>query len=79
MPPKSKPAVDIELDAIRLEVEWTSLFTEALYAAAQELAAASGVVTSEHLRRALPTAISQMMQAITSDSEISTDAWRQTA
>ena len=54
-------------------IEWKSLFAKELRLKARELAEDSPLVTKEHLLQALPTALSNVLLAVTNHAQESAD------
>ncbi|HET6883785.1 MAG TPA: hypothetical protein VFI31_26770 [Pirellulales bacterium] len=52
----------VELEAVRLAIEWKHLFATELRLAAQRLAIGSNVVTSDQYRSALATALERVLE-----------------
>jgi hypothetical protein len=69
----------IELEAVRLAVEWKNLFAHELRLAAQQLAKGSDLVTANHYRQAMPEAVSRVLDAATTRSVESHNAQRRVA
>lgn len=77
--PKSQANLRIELDAVKLAIEWTAFFETELQSIAQGLAESSDLITADHYRQAAPTAVAALLKAVTSPSHESTDAERRAA
>jgi hypothetical protein len=58
-------ALPIELDAVKLGIEWKHRFAAELKAEAIKLAGPSSLVTVEHYRQAAPVAISTLLKILT--------------
>jgi len=58
-------AVQIDLDAVKLGIEWKHRFAAELKAEAIKLAGLSSLVTVEHYRQAAPVAISTLLKFLT--------------
>ncbi len=74
---RSSPRIDVE--AVRLAVEWKNLFAHELKLAAQRLAAGCDLVTANHYRQAMPEAVSRVMHAAAATSVESHNAQRRVA
>ena len=77
MEQRSSPRIDV--GAARLAVEWKNLFAHELKLAAQRLAAGSDLVTANHYRRAMPEAVSRVLDAATTSPVESHNAQRRVA
>lgn len=64
----SKSSPKIELQAIRMAIEWKNAFAMELQSAAQEAAEDCDVITVEHYRQALPIAASRVLGVIGIDA-----------
>lgn len=69
----------IELEAARLAVEWKNLFATELTLAAKQVAQGSDLITADHYRQAVSTAISRVSQAIRTQSVESAHVQRRVA
>ncbi len=69
----------IEVEAVRMAVQWKSLFATELQLAAQQLAKGSDLVTVDHYRQAIPEAVSKVLQLAKTESVESAHVQRRVA
>ena len=62
MQTRSGADLPVELEAVRLAIEWKHLFATELRRAAEHLAAGAKVVTVDQYRRALATAVERVLE-----------------
>lgn len=76
---ESRSIPRVELEAARLAVEWKNLFATELAIAAKQVAQGSDLITTDHYRQAVSTAISRVSQAIRTQSVETSHAQRRVA
>jgi Fe2+ or Zn2+ uptake regulation protein len=69
----------VELEAVRLAIEWKHLFATELRLAAQRLAVGAKVVSADQYRRALATALERVLENANSPRVEPADVYRRIA